>query len=353
VTEFITHDQAAPSCDLASEDLTDVATSLRKAKVTALLLVHGTFVGNDVIGLGRELARLSPKLASKLTELGKVWLDQRVGEVGNYAESYVAHLSKLINSPGLSPVQVQRLNWSGENHHLGRADGAMLLAKELTSLVSADGRVLVLTHSHGGNLVAMLSLLAGCDSATRSAFFELTRLHYCDPIRRRVDLPLWPEAQAVFEQSLPPIDVATFGMPLRYRWCMQTCRRLLHFVHHRPLADERALPVSINELLTGAAGDYVQQLGIAGTDFLPPIFAWRDWIVEQRMQRMFEPGSRRRDLLKNVKLGRRVSAEGTTLLIDYPDDAGHMNQKLLGHGVYTCSEWLPFHLREICKRFYT
>ena len=67
------------------------------------------------------------------------------------------------------------------------------------------------------------------------------------------------------------------------------------------------------------AGDYIQQCGIVGTDFLPSIFAWRDWVVERRMQRMFERGARRRDVLKKLKEGRRVCCDGTTLLVDYPD----------------------------------
>ncbi len=91
---------------------------------------------------------------------------------------------------------------------------------------------------------------------------------------------------------------------------------------------------------------------IAGTDFLPSIFAWRDWIVERRMRNLFEPPPASPRLIKHLKLGRRVSIDGTTLLVDYPDTDAQWNRKLFGHGIYTCQQWLLFHLCEIVKRFY-
>jgi hypothetical protein len=68
---------------------------------------------------------------------------------------------------------------------------------------------------------------------------------------------------------------------------------------------------------------------------------------------MFERAIRRRDLARNLKQGRRVSLDGATLLVDYPDTPGKWNQKLIGHGVYTRYEWLPFHLNETAFRFYS
>ena len=99
-------------------------------------------------------------------------------------------------------------------------------------------------------------------------------------------------------------------------------------------------------------GDYIQQIGIAGTDFLPSFFAWRDLIVERRLRWLFESTARRRDVIGKLKQGRRESSDGKTLLVDYPTTAGQESQKLFGHGVYTCHQWLPFHLQAICSHFY-
>ena len=150
--------------------------------------------------------------------------------------------------------------------------------------------------------------------------------------------------------------MATFGTPPRYRWDEGTYRHLLHFVQHRPLKPEQPararLPKSVQELLRARGGDYIQHLGIGGTDFYHSIFAWRSWRVERRLRRMFEATIRRRHLPRNLTRGLRVSLDGTTLLVDYPETEERWNQRLIGHAVYTQKEWLPFHLNEITKRFY-
>ena len=155
---------------------------------------------------------------------------------------------------------------------------------------------------------------------------------------------------------LPTLDIATFGTPLRYRWNTNLCKKLLHFVQHRSLNEDQPLkacmPTSSEDFSIAAAGDYVQHLGIGGTDFLPSILAWRSWISERRMQRMLERGVRRRDVLKNWKRGHRVSRDGTTLLVDYSSQPDNWNQVFLGHGVYTRHEWIPFHLTHIAERLY-
>ena len=205
----------------------------------------------------------------------------------------------------------------------------------------------------------MMSQLLAADPPAQREFFRSTRLHYANPITRRIDLPLWPQIESQLRDRpvLPPIDVVTFGTPLRYRFNTDIFPKLLHFVQHRPTIAEHpeqaAIAGSIQDVTSAAGGDYVQHLGIAGTDFLPSIFAWRDWMVERRMRQMFEPHVRRRDVIKNLRQGRRASCEGTTLLVDYGDTDAGWNRKLFGHGVYTCSQWLPFHLREIASRFYS
>jgi hypothetical protein len=360
--EFVRSDRARPVKAPRSSDVGNLPQLLRSAGVTEIVLVHGTFVGNDLSGVLREVTRFSPRRGRQLRALQKRWLDDLAGEAGNYTAALASCLCGLVNPAGLRPIRVRRFHWSGENHHLGRAGGAMSFLDTIGFHSDSDQRrLLVLAHSHGGNVIAMLSQIIGSPITARRRFFQATRPHYESTRFRRHELVAWQRSQQRLcrhsAATVPPIDVATFGTPLRYRWNRSVCPNLLHFVQHRPLVPERPefarLPYSIQDLLTAAGGDYVQQLGIAGSDFPPTLFCWRDWIVERRMQQMFEPGVRRRELIQRLKLGRRASCDGTTMLVDYADCESGWNRKLFGHGVYTCRPWLPFHLHEIARRFYT
>ncbi len=70
------------------------------------------------------------------------------------------------------------------------------------------------------------------------------------------------------------------------------------------------------------------------------------------MGRMFESTARRRDVWKKLKMGRRESSDGNDTARRLLLDDNQWYRKLFGHGVYTCRQWLPFHLREITERFY-
>ena len=105
-------------------------------------------------------------------------------------------------------------------------------------------------------------------------------------------------------------------------------------------------------MLAARQGDYVQQLGIAGTDFPPAMFSWQAFRAERRLERLLQPGLTRRDTLQRLQLGMRVADEGTVLLVDYPQDAEEQRQWLLGHGIYTSLDWLPYHLQQVVRRFY-
>ena len=363
--EIVPTDLAPPITDPQPADVPSVEQRLHEAGVKEIILVHGTFVGNDAAGVLREVARISPRLAGAMKRLGKHVFDQVTGEIGNYTDSFAQRLSGLVNADGQpknNSIPVTRLHWSGENHHLGRAGGAIALLDYLfQSDLTSEDRVLVWGHSHGGNVLAMLSHLVGGTDAARNRFFKATRSHYRDPILGRLDLPQWEDVQSQLADAeqrsrLPRIDAANFGVPLRYRWNREVDPRILNYVQHRPLDPEQpamaSVPESIRDVIKATGGDYVQQLGIGGTDFLHSAFAWRSWNAEQRLQRIFEGGIRRRDLLRNLRKCLRVSLDGTTLLVDYPDTQKKWNKKIVGHGVYTRHEWLPFHLNEIANRIY-
>lgn len=360
--EFISSDLASGMEDLRAEELKDTARVIQAANVTHVMLIHGTFAGDDVLGLMRELARVLPGPAASLQSLGKRLVDQVAGEIGNYSQAFAEQLAEVLNRGSERELEVSRFSWSGENHHLGRAGGALALLDQLLSTSwQPHQRLMIWAHSHGGNLLALLSNLIGCSNVAVEQFFAATQSHYLNPMLGRLDLPLWDRVKRELlkgnvQRRLPALDFITFGTPPRYRWNPDFCGKLVHFVQHRSLDSgcpvRALLPTSISQLAAATGGDYVQQLGIGGTDFLHSVLAWRSWNSERRLRRMLEAEVRRRDLPRNLQKGHRVSLDGKTLLVDYPDEPSKWNQVLLGHGIYTRPEWIPFHLRQIAQRVY-
>lgn len=338
----------------------DLGAQFRSGQLREIMLVHGTFAGNDSAGWIRRVARFSPRVSALLKDLAKHWFDQLADEVGNYTDDYADRMSETLGRDP-SPIPVHRFCWSGENHHLGRACGALALMESIVARKwSPQDRVMFLAHSHGGNLLAMWSLLLGGSEVSKRAFLRATHAHY-PAVKTEEAMDRWSGTRAAllspdFASTLPAMDVVTFGTPLRYRWNLDQIGKLLHFVHHRPTIDGQparaAMPTSPADVIEAKGGDYVQHLGIAGTDFPHPFYAWRSRRDERRLQRLFEPRVRRRDLLRHLKEGRRVSLDGNSLLVNYGPPDEPLRGKLFGHGVYTCSPWMSFHLQEIAREFF-
>jgi hypothetical protein len=351
----------------ASEHSTEFADSLRRlgqqlwqARVRTIVLVHGTFLGADLTGLIAQIERYAPQFARSLRDWEKNAVDSIMGDLANYTDHFAARLDAGINASLTNRIRVLRFTWSSENHHLGRADGAVRLLSELIALQPAPSdRLLLCGHSHGGNVLAILTHLLHGTSELRHRFFQATRLYYQRPFRRVIDLPVWPELADRLEHDPPAWrpDIVTFGTPIRYGWETAGYRSLLHFVNHRLHADKPAylapFPPSLDQLARGSAGDMIQQIGVAGTNFPVNICSWRDWVVEARLHRLMQYGDRRRNAWERLKLGTRVAAEGKTLLVDYYEGDPASAQLLAGHAVYTKLIWLPFHLQQIVNHSLT
>lgn len=357
-------DQTVPPALAAS-----FARGIRDAGVDAIVLLHGTFVGNDTLGILRRLGRVMPSIASQAADVSKTFLDSQLGDLGNYSPAFADEFQALLH-PKESwgegsrdgrtsrPIPVHRIAWSGENNHLGRADAAIELLSQWLHWDPVPGRILVWAHSHGGNVMAIVSRWLAAPVESRQRFFRLMRGYYQGSSARRDAHPKWAAvADHLCDPSapIPELDVVTFGMPIRYRWGHTTSP--LHLVHHRALDPNNptraVMPTGVPDLIGAVAGDYVQHLGIGGTDFTPPWFHWREWKTNRRIANEIEPGVRRRDLWQRLKAGQRMSVDGKTLLVDYPRDPAGVHRKLLGHAVYTHRLHLPFHLRMILRELYS
>jgi len=369
---------------------------LGQAGVVAVFCVHGTFAGNDALGLMTEMARVMPSLSKTLSQFGKQTVDLLAGEMGNYTPAYMATMEAGLSAGAGRPISVRPFNWSSQNNHIGRADGAVRLLAELAELASsladpppssAKGgpnhlppRVVLWGHSHAGNLFALLTNLLAANRAARKQFFQAARCFYRKSWTGRVDMPAWSHAEQLLREkpeTVPhkvfpeshgeptrsasalrrlELDVITFGTPIRYGWSPNGYARLLHFVHHRPLPDRSdylaPYPLDPLPMLKGAEGDYVQQIGIAGTNFCPNLLAWRTVVSDWRLGKLLERNLPRERFLQRVRRGMRVPDAGQTLLVDYPDRATPVHRRLLGHAVYTRMRWLPFHLEQVVKHCY-
>ena len=342
-----------------------VGDRLRTHGVAAVYLVHGTFAGSDAWGILNEIERFWPSLGAAWRTTAKQFVDALLGDVGNYSPQYVQLMEEALNRPSEpraseQKILVRRFAWSGENHHIGRADGAVRLIDELIrGDFKPTQRVLLWGHSHAGNVFALASNLLSGDGPAIKDFFAATRVYYHRMLLSRGEISCWRRVREFLageRRPLPLLDLVTFGTPVRYGWDANGYGRLLHFVNHRPktgLPPYRApFPPREQDVRSGADGDYVQQLGIAGTNFLPNLLAWRALLADRRLGDLLQPGLRTRDLLERLRLGVRVPDEGDTLLVDYGPPQGNVLQHLAGHGVYTRPEWMLFHAEEASRRFY-
>mgnify|MGYP001820831663 CR=1 FL=1 len=78
-----------------------VGQTLRDAHVSAVYLVHGTFTGNDVLGVLRELEWFAPQWSQPLRRKHKLVVDKLAGQVGNYTSGFAQLFESLINSPSV------------------------------------------------------------------------------------------------------------------------------------------------------------------------------------------------------------------------------------------------------------
>jgi hypothetical protein len=206
----------------------------------------------------------------------------------------------------------------------------------------------------------LTNLLAGNRRAAEQ-FFEATAIYYRWPLVGCVDIPVWSLVREMLCRDDPPLpemalDMVTFGTPIRYGWNSAGFSKLLHFIHHRPtegVPEYRApFPPRLDDVMRGAKGDYVQQLGIAGTNVAPSLFSWRARMAEGRLNRLLQGESSEGGLLDHFKAGAIVPDAGTALLVDYGLPKGSISQHLAGHAVYTRKKWLLFHAEEVARRFY-
>lgn len=332
-------EEALPSSADFDERLATACVPMAKVNLAATYLVHGTYTGNDVLGLLTELRRFSPWLSERIRRMTKGFIDVVAGETGNYTSQYAATFQKGLTVGTGRTTAVRLFHWSSQNNHIARADGAVRLICELARLAedlptadesSDPSRVMLWGHSHGGNVLAILTNLLAANQETRNQFFDATRTFFSPWWSEETDRPDWEQARQLLNDAQHPLrrlalDIVTFGTPIRYGWDTAGYSKLLHFVNHRPTPQQpvhrTGFPLHLPRFLKAKEGDYIHQLGIAGTNLIPNPLAVRTLLADLRLKKVLEQGLQPEWRLSRWMRGHRVPDEGTTLLVDYHD--GH------------------------------
>ena len=351
--------------------------------VGRVVLVHGTFVGDDPLGvsetlksLGQGVPLIGPqleRLASAIQENTRPATASVIQDLGNYTDAYREKFQNLVGDD--PQVELLTPPWSSQNHHLARADLAVRLVHQiLQNPLPDDQRTLLWGHSHAGNAFALLTNLLANDPTTVAQFFEAAG---------EQDNSHWKNVRQLLRGSPTPhplaknVFIATFGTPVRYGWDTTGYSKLVHVSFHRPYDSKAPFrtkplfpPLLPTEVLGATWGDWVQAFAIAGTDVSSPLSK----SANEKLSLLLEsslpapkhgldtqliPTKRLRDTCFYWKQGTRCHTDGINLLVDYfpSGDQTSIGQSvetaLLGHGVATTVKWLPTHLQLVMEAIST
>ena len=325
----------------------------KRNNVRLVFLVHGTFAGDDALGLFDLLDPINKTLADALRNKGKALINKLAKDVGNYTPDYAKALGNALD------IACELFIWSSGNFHLARLKGALELAQELAKKITenkilVNERILLLGHSHAGQLFALLtSFLANDEQARR--LYDIMENH--EELRKDIK-KLIGYLEIIKTVNL---DFVTFGTPVRYSWGEYEKSRLMAIVNHRS-------NVRLSGLLSTRDGDYVQQWGVEGTDVLPPLEIIK---TNDEFDAVLDKGRDASLLVASVESEERRDpkyASGNTVsktfLANYKDNAPfpiyllnpfsipHCVKTLFGHGVYTKKSTMLFNMNIIVKNGY-
>jgi len=400
--EFI---PGAPPDSVAWQDaMAGFGSDLSKAGVRAIIFLHGTFLNSDVFGiqrldeaggLKRGYSRGIPGVDALLAlmredsngipgfqdgsrppllddDKTKALIDSDAGEAANFPASYVRSVSAGINRGLSHPIRCQRVLWSCEHHHLGRALGAAMLLDRLHTLckqqdLKQGDRIMVLAHGQAGLVLALGSNLIGAvDSSGMKTFFDALESYF-----QRTGAP--EETRGAIHGLKSKlrdgplldgiaVDIVTYGTPVRYGWDPSGLGKLLHIVNHRAMRTDGKrwlakmdLPQITMEMPLVWGGDYVQQLAIAGTDAVPTTTEGQE--VNKVLWELLEPYDGFERWLECARKAVRCQPDGECLLVDYKDAAmttpTPAKDHLYGHAAYTRQNAILFNMTEIVQAFYS
>lgn len=308
--------------------------------VLRIYFIHGTFAGFDPFDGLPILNSLHPHLADRVEMMLKKrhQKKQAIGrDYGNFPPQYV----HIFNSAIGPDIICSRFSWSSGNHHLARVRAALDLLSELYKAhLQPNQRILFIAHSHGGQLLALLTrLLLDADFLIQlQKYLPTTEFHWEE---------LYESLTRLKDVSL---DFVTMGMPPRYTFFPHPKIRLLHLINHRGPHPTHDL---FHGIMQTKGGDAIQQWGVTGSDSLASTA--QDRLLNAKLDPLLDVGQNWKLWKQRVQRGHRLCSQGYSYLIDYQDDSQWLPncaQSLFGHAVYTRYKCMYFNTQLIVRHFY-
>lgn len=320
-------------------DSTIIKEKLINNNINKIGVIHGTFVGNDPFGISEMTSQLFPSLSvdrkNKIENYFQNKTEGMTKDVGNFSQEYLEQMSELL--PG---IECERYIWSSSNHHTARLMGVIKLIEDLSKNLddkkeNNDQGVILIGHSHGGSILAILSHFLSNNWRVEEYIKILNILNKTNVL----DL-----VESLKERKF---YLVTMGTAVRYE-CNETPKvKFLHFVNHRG-------DLPIGENLVGCwntlTGDYIQQWAVEGSDSIALNKTER--ILNKKLDLILGAGTAPRTWKRRISKRIRCHQKGRNILIDYEDQANilpNFHKSIFGHGVYTRLDLMYFHLKLITE----
>ena len=321
--------------------------------VCAVVFVHGTFTGTDPLSAYRLVARalpgrIGPYLARTLRKKTRGYIGRVLGDLGNFGTAYVRLFEGAIRPRG-ERIPCSDFAWSSENHHVGRLEGALGLVRVLAThaeLGASDAgvrarrgrRILVIGHSHAGQLFALVTQLLARSVATE-AILDVARARELDVAALETDISTLVGAPDDRHARSVAIDFVTCGAPVRYAWATVPSVRALHVI---------AVP-SRRSRSGSFEGDWVRRLAVEGSDF-PPLGLEDRRVNAALAGSLGHAGFAPARVATALRGGVGLPTNGEVAFVDY-GERGLLSSGL-GHGSYTRLDAMLFHARLVADRLY-
>jgi hypothetical protein len=283
---------------------------INQLKIQKIICIHGTYVGNNPF----QFKNINPTVS----QIFKMIPELLLKDLGNFSDETIYDLQSFLGSK----IPILNFTWSSANHHYARVKGLNDLILYLHHLTletptQPQGPILLLAHSHGGQILALLSQL----KSKPAIIIKMLRLCEFDLSEKIIEkVTEWP------------FYYVTMGTPIRYEFSELESPYIVHIKHQRPLSQPMD---AFNGWRQTQSGDYIQMWGTYGSDLLPTqknlsklcydldhylgigrdIFAWK----------------------KFVETIPRIHPVGQNILIDYDLGIDQQNfyKTFFGHGLYT------------------